>query len=147
MVQRTLANILEQHQKVFEPGLGTIEGIEAKLHIDLHTQPTFFKARKVPFALWQKVEAEMDRLEKQGVIKPVQFSEWAVPIVPVIKRDGTVRICSNYKLTVDKAAKHEVHPLPRIEDLPASLAGRKTFTKLDLSHAYLQVQLDEESRK
>ena len=146
-VQRTLANILEQHQKVFEPGLGTIEGVEAKLHVDPQAQPTFFKARNVPFALRQKVEAELDRLEKQGVIKPVQFSEWAAPIVPVIKRDGTVRICGDYKLTVNKAAKLEVYPLPRIEDLLASLAGGKTFTKLDLSHAYLQVQLDEESQK
>ena len=97
--------------------------------------------------MWQKVEADLDRLEKQGVIKPVQFSDWTALIVPVIKRDGTVWIHGDYKLTVNKAGKLEVYPLPRIEDLLASLAGGKTFTKLDLSHAYLQVKLDEESKK
>ena len=116
-VQRTLANILEQHQKVFEPGLGTIKGVEAKIYVESQAQPAFFKARTVPFVLWQKVEAELDRLEKQRVIKPVQVSFWAAPIVPVIKRDGTVWICSDYKLTVNKAAKLEVYLLPRIEDL------------------------------
>ena len=95
----------------------------------------------MPFALRQKVEAE------QGVIKPVQFSDWPAPIVPVIKRDETFQIRGDYKLTVNKAAKLEVYPLPRIEDLLVSLAGGKTFTKLDLSHAYLQVKLDEESKK
>ena len=49
-VQRTLANILEQHQKVFEPGLSTIKGVEAKLYVDPQAQPAFFKARTVPFA-------------------------------------------------------------------------------------------------
>lgn len=43
-VQCTLANILEQHQKVFEPGLGTIEGMKAKLYVDSQAQPAFFKA-------------------------------------------------------------------------------------------------------
>ena len=122
---------------MFEPGLGTIEGVEAKFYVDPQAQPAFFKACAVPFALRQKVDAELDRLEKQGVIKPVQFSDWAAPIVPVIKGDGTVRICGDYKLTINKAAKLEVYPLPLIEDLLASLAGGKTFTKLDLSHAYL----------
>ena len=108
---------------------------------------TFFKARTVPFALRQKVKAELDRFEKEGVIKPVQFSDWAAPIVPVIKRDATVWIWGDYKLALNKAAKLEVYLLPCVEDLLASLAGGKTFTNLDLSHTYLQVKLDEESMK
>ena len=146
-VQHTLESILRQHEKVFEPGLGMLKGVEAKLFVDAQAQPAFYKARSVPFALRQKVEAELDRLEKQGVITPVQFSDWAAPIVPVVKRDGTVRICGDYKLTVNKAAKLEVYPLPRIEDLLTSLAGGKSFTKLDLSHAYLQVRLEETSQQ
>ena len=94
-VQNTLAFILQQHENVFEPGLGMLKGVEAKLFVDVQAQLAFFKARSVPFALRQKVdsEAELDRLEKQGDITPVQFSEWAAPIVPVAKKDGTVRIC------------------------------------------------------
>ena len=68
----------------------------------------------MPFALLQKVAAELDRSEKQGVDKPVSFLDWVALIVLVIKRDGTVRICGYYKLTISNAAKLEVYPLPRI---------------------------------
>ena len=81
------------------------------------------------------------------MIEPVQFSDWAAPIVPVLKQDGSMRICGDYKITVNRAAKTDPFPLPRINDLFASLAGGKTFSKLDLAHAYQQLELDEESRK
>ena len=79
------------------------------------------------------------------MIEPVQFSDWAAPVVPVVKGDGNVRLCGDYKVTVNKAAKVDHYPIPRIKDLFASLSGGKEFTKLDLSHAYQQVKLDEAS--
>ena len=81
------------------------------------------------------------------VIRPVRFSDWAAPIVPVMKGDRRVRICGDYKETINHAAKLEKYPFPRIEELFASLAGGKTFSKLDPSHAYLQILLDEASRR
>ena len=42
---------------------------------------------------------ELERLEREGVIEPVQFSDWAAPIVPVVKRDGSIWICGDYKVT------------------------------------------------
>ena len=56
-----------------------------------------YKARPVPYALQPKVEATLRKLEADGVIKPVQFSKWAPPIVSVLKPDGSVRICGDYK--------------------------------------------------
>lgn len=76
-----------------------------------------------------------------------KVGKWAALIMPVIKKDGIVWIYDGYRLAVNKAAKLKVYPLPRIKDLLASLGGGKTLTKLDLSHAYLQVQLDEVSEK
>ena len=58
-----------------------------------------------------------------------------------------MRICGGYKLTVNKAAKPDTYPFPRIEDLFASLAGGQTFSKLDLAHAYQQLELEEESKQ
>ena len=57
--------------------------------------------------------------------------------------DGTVQICDDYKLTVNQAAKVDSYPLPKINDLFASLAGGQRFSKLDLASAYLQIPLDE----
>ena len=120
---RSLDSILEAHEAVFKPELGTLRGMEAKLHVEAEAQPLFFRARTVPFALRQKVEQELERLEQEGVVEPVTFSDWAAPIVPVMKGDGRVRICGDYKLTVNKVAKLEVYPLPRIDELFASLSG------------------------
>ena len=143
----SLESLLKQHEGVFKDELGTLKGIEAKLHVDPQAKPLFYKAHTVPFALREKVEQELERLEKQDIITPVKFADWAAPIVPVEKRDGSVRVCGDYKLTVNKVAKTEVYPIPRINEMFASLAGGLKFSKLDLSNAYQQIQLEEGSQK
>ena len=89
----------------------------------------------------------MDRLVKEGTIERVEFSEWATPIVPIVKEDGTIRICGDCKQTINQAAKLDNYPIPKIEDLYATLGGGMEFTKLDLSQAYQQLELDEELKK
>ena len=89
----------------------------------------------------------MERLQQDGIIEPVKFSEWAVPVVPVLKSDGSLRLCGDYKVTVNSVSSVESYPLPRIDDLLASLTGGKVFSKLDLSHAYPQLPLDEKSKE
>ena len=78
-----------------------MRSIQATLHVQAKCVPPFSKARLVPFALREKVEDELNRLQAEGIIKPVQFTDCADPIVPVLKRDGQVRICGDYKLTVN----------------------------------------------
>ena len=89
----------------------------------------------------------MTSLEEQGIISPVQFSSWATPVVPVVKKSGKVRLCGDYKLTINQASPTDTYPLPRVDELYANLAGGKYFSKLDMSNAYLQLPLDEESKK
>ncbi len=84
---------------------------------------------------------------EEKIIEPVQFAEWAAPIVPVKKSDGSIRICGDYKLTVNRASSVEQYPIPKVEDLFAQLAGGQTFSKLDMSHAYQQIMLDESAKK
>ena len=118
-----------------------------KLNVDSNATPKFFKARSVPLALKGKVEAELDKLESMGIISPVQFSKWAAPIVPVLKHNGAVRICGDYKVTINQASLVDTYPLPRIDELLANLSGGKYFSKLDMSQAYLQLPLDKQSRE
>ena len=68
--------------------------------------------------------------------------------MPVWKKDKeSVRVRGNFKLTVNKVARLDRYPIPRIEDLLAKLAGGKRFSKLDMSQAYQQLLLDESSRQ
>ena len=142
----TLESVLIMHNAVFNEELGCVQGMSAKIHVEPGSTPQFCKARPVPFALRGRVEQELDRLHESEVIKPVEYAEWAAPIVPVIKSDGSVCICGDYKVTVNRVAKVDSYPLPRIDDLFASLAGRKLFSKLDLAHAYQQIPLAKESK-
>ena len=143
----TLQALLQKHKTVFKEELGEAVGITAKLHVSTNIKPYFCRARPVPHALKSKIEQELQHLQDQKVIEPVQMSEWAAPIEPVLKPDGSIRLCGDYKLTVNKVAKPDVYPLPRIEELFATLAGGKSFTKLDLAHAYQQIPLEQSSKQ
>ena len=65
---------LDKHAKVFNEELGLIEGVQARLFIDSKVTTKFCRARTVPYALRDKVEQELTRLQKQGVIEPVRFA-------------------------------------------------------------------------
>ena len=142
----SLKAVLDRHSVVFQEGLGELKGYKAKITVDPQATPRFCKARPVPYAIKTKVEEELDRLMAEGIIEPRQFADWAAPIVPVLKGDQTVRICGDFKQTLNRASKLDRYPIPRIEDLFSGLAGGKLFSKLDLSKAYLQVPLDDEAK-
>ena len=141
------SDFVESFPDLFKPGLGTFKDTQAHLYIDPNCEPVCCKPRVVPFALREKVEKELERLQAEGVIVPVEYSEWAAPIVPVLKGNGEIRICGDYKITVNKAARVDKYPIPNVEDLFSKLAGGSHYSKLDLSHAYQQIRLDAESQK
>ena len=108
----SLQEVLDSHKEVFSDTLGTLKDHKVKFYLEEQAKPQFFKPRPLPLALRDKVAAELDRLQADGVIVPTRFSKWAAPIVPVIKRDGSIRICGNFKRTINKSARTEVYPLP-----------------------------------
>jgi hypothetical protein len=74
--------------------------------------PKFYKPRPVPYALKEKISDELDRLERIGVVEKVDYSDWAAPIVPVMKSNGSVRICGDYKVTINPELEVQQYPLP-----------------------------------
>ena len=146
-IESRVAALQEQYQEVFSETLGTITPFQAKLSVMPGAQPKFFKPRSVPFALKERVESELDRLERDGVLEKTNYSEWAAPVVTVPKPDGQIRLCGDYKVTVNPVLDVDQYPLPKPDDIFATLAGGQLFTTLDLSHAYNQLLMDEESRK
>lgn len=110
-------------------------------------QPIFLKARPVPYALKEKVEEESQRLEEEEIIYKGSQSDWAAPVVLVPKKDGSLRVCSDYKSTVNRCTDVDQYLLPNVKDIFSTLAGGQVFGKMDLSHAYQQVELDEDSQK
>ncbi len=142
-----LKQVLEAHKDVFNPELGTLKGMKAKIYLNEGARPKYVKAPAVPYAMRAPLEQELERLEREGIISPVQFSEWAAPIVPVVKSDGSVCVCGDYKCTINQASKLDNYPIPKMEDLLTTLGGSQKFTKLDMSQAYQQLLLDDESKQ
>lgn len=78
-----------------------------------------------------------------GIIEPVECSDWASPLVPVNKSDGTLRICVDYKVTLNPVLLIDRYPLPKIDDVLVAMNGAQYFSKTDLSQSYNQIELDE----
>ncbi|KAL1237488.1 Uncharacterized protein T4A_874 [Trichinella pseudospiralis] len=106
------------------------------LKLDLNVTPSCMKARKIPCALKEKSNTELDKLTEQGVLETVNHPVWSSPISTLVKPDKTVRICEDDKCTVSNALKKPAYLITAISHLLASLSKRKIFAKLYLAQAY-----------
>lgn len=140
------AALIEKFSEVFNQSLGLIADTSVKLVLKDSCTPVFCKHRPVPFALRNAVASELQSLVESGVLVPVKHSEWATPLVVVPKANNKVRICGDYKVTLNRCLRTDYYPLPTMEDTFVALHGCKWFTVLDLSTAYQQLQLHPESQ-
>ena len=95
--------LVNRYKDLFDNQLGKYSGGQATLHVRDGARPVYCRARPLPYALREK-----DNMLKNLTIEPVEFSEWAIPLVPVSKPNGKLRIIADFKVTllVDK------YPLP-----------------------------------
>ena len=100
--------------------------------------------RSLPFAFKDKVEAQLDADIKSGVLVPVHDAQWAVPIVPVVRADGKIRVCANFKCTANRVVRLDLYPLPRMEELLVKIGAKRLWSKIDLVPVGTVVLLTEE---
>jgi hypothetical protein len=120
---------------------------KVKLHIKPNSKPVFCQKRPVAFSVIEMVDAELQRLEQNGIITPVSYSNWAAPIVVVKKASGKIRLCVDFSTGLNSALESHDYPLPTPDDIFSKMAGCSIFSKIDLSDAYFQVEVDEESKE
>ncbi len=77
----------------------------------------------------------------------MDVSEWATPLVCVPKADGTVRLCGDYKVTVNKVINTDQYPIPTPDEVFNKMSGGEKYSKIDLKCAYQQMLLDEKSQE
>lgn len=119
---------------------GKINGIVVNIPIDRNVTPVAQPYRRIPIALEEKANAKIDELANQGIIERVEGpSQWISPLV-VVPKEGDVRVCVDMR-RANEAVKRENYPLPTIEDFLPHMGDAKWFTKLDVKHAYHQVNL------
>ncbi|XP_013916254.1 PREDICTED: uncharacterized protein K02A2.6-like [Thamnophis sirtalis] len=138
----SLEDVLTEFADIFDGQLGSYKGTPISLNLDPQVAPIQLKARRVPFALRAKVDAELDKLLAQGVLEPVDHSRWETPIVVPVKPDGSVQICADSKSTINFALQANPYPVPVVQHLLHSLEQGCTFAKLDMAQSYQQLPVD-----
>lgn len=142
--------LLRKYRQLFEPTLGRLKNVECKLHFKEGARPKLCRPRPLPFALMEPVEKELKRLLDEGVIVPADQLNMPVrcttPIVPIRKPNGNVRICGDFKVSLNPYIEADTYPLPLISDLLAKLQGGQRFSKIDLKDAFLQIEVASESQ-
>ncbi|KAK9686619.1 hypothetical protein QE152_g37053 [Popillia japonica] len=99
-----LQKLLQEHSDVISDELREIPNCSYKFRIkNDNVQPIFYKPRQVPYALIGKVEDEIARLERLGVIEQVTHSQWGTPVVQISKKDRAIRLCAAYNTTINNA--------------------------------------------
>lgn len=143
--------LIERFSDLFIPSTGTIKGHKIEIRLKEGATPRIFKPRPVPFALKPAVEQELNRLVSLGIIEQIDPAitpiEWASPLVVAPKANGKIRLCADFKVTINKYIVMDRHPLPTFEEVSAHLAGGEQFSVIDLRDAYLQMEVAEESKK
>ncbi len=139
-----LQTVLARHPDVFQAELGTMRGYKATIDVDPEAKPRFCKACPVPYAMRQMVEDELDRLVREGITEPVQYAQWAAPIVPVLKSNKTsVQVCGDFRSSINQASTLDRYPISREEDFFATLAGGKSSSislRLTSSYCWTTIQ-------
>ena len=141
-----VAKWISEFPGVTKEGLGLLKGIQADIELEAGARPKFCKSRPIPFALKEQVEQLIWQQVEDGELEPVESSDWAAPIVIVKKKDGGIRICADFKMTVNPQLRPKTYPLPTLDEVFAALAQGESFSTIDLSKAYKQMEITEESR-
>ncbi|UYV78594.1 hypothetical protein LAZ67_16002094, partial [Cordylochernes scorpioides] len=140
-LEDTLAELLSEHQVVFGETTDPIKGFTFAVNIQ-DVNPIFHKARPVPFAIRTAVNEVLERMVEKDYLYQVPSSKWATPVVVVPKKNKVFRICCDFKVTLNRFLDTAAYPLPTQQDLFSVLARGKYFSKLDLSNAYLQLEVN-----
>jgi transposase InsO family protein len=127
-----------EHHEAFRDALGHCT-VGEPLRILTHGPPISQKAYRQPLVRRQIVEEEVQKMLRDGVIRPSQ-SPWSSPITLIGKPDGSIRFCVDYR-KVNAVTERDSYPIPHIQELLDTLQGSKIFTTLDLRSGYWQVDL------
>lgn len=128
-------------------GVGKLKSFKLKIPIDPDVEPVIQSMRRVPFNLRDKLAKKLDELLDLDIIECVnEPSEWVSPVVVVPKPSGDIRLCVDMRMA-NTAVKRVRHPIPTIDELLQEMNSSRIFSKLDVTSAYHQIELEPESRE
>lgn len=144
----TINKLKNKYKNVFDGKYNeTISDHSVDIIMKPNTVPIFHKPYTVAYGQREKIDSELDRLVKVGILQPCNNSDWASPVVPVTKPDGSVRICIDCKVTINRFVETEHYPLPRLDDTLVGLNDCRVFCIIDLAGAFSQLKISDKSKE
>ncbi|PAA53935.1 hypothetical protein BOX15_Mlig023251g6 [Macrostomum lignano] len=141
-----LHELLTENAQVFS-GIGRLKNYAARIFLEEGARPICHPPSRVPIHLAQAVDAELQCLEDQGIIEPVEGPcPWVARIVVVPKQTpGEIRITQDLR-DLNKSVIRERHPIPTFEEVTGDMAGAQLFSELDIAKAFYQIPVADECR-
>ncbi|KAK1427944.1 hypothetical protein QVD17_16705 [Tagetes erecta] len=124
------------------PGLPPLREVEFRIDLIPGAAPVAKSPYRLAPSEMQELMTQLQELTDKGFIRP-SFSPWGAPVLFVKKKDGTLRMCIDYR-DLNKVTVKNRYPLPRIDDLFDQLQGSSYFSKIDLRSGYHQLRIKEE---
>ena len=145
-IQKVRAVLNKYHMAIskHENDLGHTQTVSHSIDVQ-GAPPHKQRYRRLQGNLREEVETEIKRLEEKGIIEP-SHSAWCSPIVPVRKKDKSLRLCIDYRL-LNAKTKLDSFPLPNMEDILSNLKDSVYFSTLDMAKGYYQIPVEDESRE
>ncbi|XP_062557023.1 uncharacterized protein LOC134221870 [Armigeres subalbatus] len=123
-----------------------MQGITAKILMDPQVIPVYQPMRRIPVPLEESVDRKLDELLRRDIIEvKTGPTTWVSPLVVVGKTNGEPRLCLDLR-RVNEAVLREHHPMPSVDDYLAKLGRGRIWSKLDIKEAFLQIEIEEDSR-
>lgn len=110
--------------------------------IETRGPPVYSKARRLPPERYNAARQEFQRMMEEGICRPSK-SPWASPLHIVMKKDGTMRFCGDYR-RLNAQTLPDRYSVPNIQSMNTNLSGKRIFSKIDLNRAYYQVPVADE---
>ena len=124
------------------PGLPPDREIEFVIDLLPGTAPISKAPYRMAPSELKELKVQLQELLEKDFIRP-SFSPWGAPVLFVKKKDGTLRLCIDYR-ELNKVTIKNKYPLPRIDDLFDQLQGASVFSKIDLRSGYHQLKIKKE---
>ncbi|WRX10265.1 Reverse transcriptase domain - like 10 [Theobroma cacao] len=124
------------------PGLPPDRELEFPIDLLPSTAPISIPLYRMAPAKLKELKVQLQELVDKGFIRP-SISSWGAPVLFVKKKDGTLRLCIDYRQLNRMTIKNK-YPLPRIDDLFDQLQGATVFSKVDLRSGYHQLRIKEQ---
>ena len=144
--KKQVLELLTRYQNVVcqgETDLGYTDRVTHKVRTTDET-PVAQAYRPIPPRDFQEVREHIQSLMLKGIVQE-SCSPYAAPIVVVRKKDGSIRLCVDYRKLNAKTVK-DAYPLPRIQESFDALSGAQFFSSLDLASGYHQIAMDPQDR-